>query len=593
MCGIIGYKGPKKAQDVLLYGLSILEYRGYDSAGIAYFNKNKIKITKSLGPIKNLKSSISYEDDAHVGIGHTRWATHGNVTIDNCHPHRVGKITLVHNGIIENYQEIKDGLIKKGYSFKGDTDSEVACALIDYNYKITKNTLQAINDSIKIFVGSYALLILNEDENDCIYATRNNSPLIVSRLSHEFYFASDVPAILKYTNQYYLLDNKEIVKANNNLEFYDQNLKVINKEVNTYDLENNVISKENYEHYMLKEINEIKTVVKNTISPYICDISKLKDDFCFLDNYEKIEIVACGSAYHAGLVGEYLINNYSDIEISTYIASEYRYKKHHFKDKTLLIIISQSGETADSLAALKIAKENNIDILAIVNVFKSSIARNASRVIYTKAGTEIAVATTKAYVCQITVLSLMAMYLKSKKYDIKNDFEELQLLPNKIEEVLKYDITKIAKKLYLENDIYFIGRQIDYYLCMEASLKLKEISYIHSEAYAAGELKHGSIALINDNTKVIAIDTDDSISLKTISNIKEVKARKASVLFVTNKYSKENEFYDESIIIPKSCDLFQPILTIIPMQKLAYYIAKYRGCEIDKPKNLAKSVTVE
>ena len=593
MCGIVGYKGLKKAQNVLSEGLSMLEYRGYDSAGIAYFNNGKIKITKSLGTIKNLKEKINYDDESHIGIGHTRWATHGNVELDNCHPHKVGKITLVHNGIIENYGEIKEFLINKGYNFVGQTDSEVACALIDYNYNLENDMLKAIKNTINKIIGSYAFLILNDDETSTIYATRNNSPLIVAKSLNEFYFASDVPAILKYTNKYFLLDNKDIVKVSDDLEFFNSSLNSITKDILAYDQFASDISKGNYKHFMLKEINEIDEVVKKGISPYISSIDTFKKEFSFLDNFKKIEIVACGSAYHAGLIGKSLINKYSDVDVEVEIASEYRYQKHYYKDQTLFIAISQSGETADTLAALKLAKENNVKTLGIVNVFKSSIARAADEVIYTKAGVEIAVATTKAYVSQITILALMAMYYKSKKESISKDFEDLKSLPELIRNELQIDVTSLAKKIYKEKDIYYLGRLLDYSLCMEASLKLKEISYIHSEAYASGELKHGSIALIEKNTKVIAIDTQEEVSLKTISNLKEVKSRGAYVIYITNNHKKNNDFYDEKLEVIKTNDLFQPILTIIPLQLLAYHVALLNGCNIDKPKNLAKSVTVE
>ncbi len=593
MCGIVGYKGDKNAQDILTNGLSCLEYRGYDSSGIAYFIDNKIKIVKALGQIKNLKNQINYKDQSNLGIGHTRWATHGKVNLDNCHPHQVGKITLVHNGIIENYGEIKKELQKSGYDFYGETDTEVACALIDYNYKKTNNMLKAIKKSIDTFMGSYAFLILCSDESDKLYATRNNSPLIVANKNDEFFLASDVPAILKYTNKYYLLNNKDIIEINQKINFYDENLQPINKKECEYDLEASNTSKGEYEHFMLKEINEIDEVIKKTVAPFIISEKELKSKFKFLDDFEKIEIVACGSAYHAGLIGKYLIEKYSDIKIDIDIASEYRYKKHNFNVKTLVIIISQSGETADSLAALKIAKENGAKTLGIVNVYESSIARESDEVIYTKAGPEIAVATTKAYVSQVAIFSLMTMYFKAKNDAISKDIQDMKILPQKVKEILNQDFSKLASIIYKENNVFFLGRQIDYALCMEGSLKLKEISYIHSEAYAAGELKHGSIALIDKDTPVIAINTDDDILPKTISNIKEVKARGAYVIYLTNTQPENNDFYDKLIKITKLSPLVEPILAIIPLQLLSYHVAKLRGCSIDKPKNLAKSVTVE
>ncbi len=593
MCGIVGYKGNKNAQEILTNGLSCLEYRGYDSSGIAYFINNKIKIEKAIGQIKNLKNKINYKEKSNLGIGHTRWATHGKVNLDNCHPHQVGKITLVHNGIIENYGEIKKKLQQFGYEFYGETDTEVACALIDYNYKKTSNMLKAIKKSINTFIGSYAFLILCSDECDKLYATRNNSPLIVALNNEETFLASDVPAILNYTNKYYLLDNKDIVKIDEKINFYDENLKQVTKKIKKYEIENINISKGKYKHYMLKEINEIDDVVRKTVAPFIIDENTFQSKFNFLSKFEKIEIVACGSAYHAGLIGKYLIEKYSDVNIDINIASEYRYKKHKFNCKTLVIIISQSGETADSLAALRIAKENNAKTLGIVNVYESSIAREADDVIYTQAGPEVAVATTKAYVSQVAIFSLIAMYFKSKNESIKNDLKDLKNLPEKIRNILNKDFQKFAKLIYKQNDVFFIGRQIDYALCMEGSLKLKEISYIHSEAYAAGELKHGSISLIDNNTVVIAINTDKDISLKTISNIKEVKSRGAYVIYLTNDKNIKEKFYDKLILIDNISPLVSPMLAIIPLQLISYYVANLKKCNIDKPKNLAKSVTVE
>ena len=597
MCGIVGYSGKnKKAIPVIISGLESLEYRGYDSAGIAYVKDNKINIIKEQGKIVNLKNNLDLNEESNLGIGHTRWATHGKPTKDNSHPHHVGKITLVHNGIIENYIELKEELIKKGYDFKSETDTEVACALIDSLYN--GNIIETINSAIKRMRGSFAFGIL-VDGDDHLYATRLTSPLIIAKGDNEYYIASDVPAILKYTNKYMLLDDYDIAKISSDRVTVYNNLKEVKKEILTFVGDMEAGMKNGYDHFMLKEINEQDKVIKNTTHYYFDGtIESLIKNFPNLTKYNKIDIVACGSAYHTGLVGKSLIEKYADIPVNCEVASEYRYKRSFYDKKTLVILVSQSGETADTLAALRKAKEDEIDTLAIVNVVGSSIAREAKYVLYIKAGCEIAVATTKAYTAQIAIFSLIAIYLAYTKKllsdkEIKEIIEEINNLPEIINKTLKNtDYIDIAKNIYKRKDIFFIGRGIDYSLSMEGSLKLKEISYINSVAYAAGELKHGTISLIENGTPVIAISTDSDLREKTISNIKEVKARDAYTIFITND-KVSGDFYDDIIVVDKIHELLQPIITIIPLQLLAYEVAKLNGCDIDKPRNLAKSVTVE
>ena len=597
MCGITGYVGKNnKAIPVIISGLESLEYRGYDSAGIAYVKNNKINIIKEQGKIVNLKEKLDMNEKSNLGIGHTRWATHGKPTKENSHPHQVGKITLVHNGIIENYLELKEELINKGYKFISETDTEVACALIDSLYN--GNIIETINEAIKKIRGSFAFGILVEGDNN-LYATRLTSPLIIAACENEYYIASDVPAILKYTNKYMLLDDFDIAKISSDGVTIYNNLKEVKKEILTFVGDMEAGMKNGYDHFMLKEIHEQDKVIKNTISYYFDGtIESLIKNLPDLTKYNKIDIVACGSAYHTGLVGKSLIEKFANIPVTCEVASEYRYKRSFYDDKTLVILVSQSGETADTLAALRKAKEDNIDTLAIVNVVGSSIAREAKYVLYIKAGCEIAVATTKAYTAQIAIFSLIAIYLAYSKKLLSNNelneiINEINNLPNIINKVLENkDYIKIANKIYKRRDIFFIGRGIDYALSMEGSLKLKEISYINSIAYPSGELKHGTISLIENGTPVIAISTDSNLREKTISNIKEVKARDAYTIFITNEDIK-GDFYDDIIVVDKIHELLQPIITIIPLQLLAYEVAKLNNCDIDKPRNLAKSVTVE
>lgn len=581
MCGIIGYVGKKRCSiDVIIDGLKHLEYRGYDSAGIAYVKDNNVVIEREVGRISNLENVLK-KDTSHIGIGHTRWATHGKPTKENAHPHKVGNITLVHNGIIDNFMELKSTLMSEGYTFKSDTDTEVAAAYIDSLYKENNDMIKSLSICVNKFLGSYAFGIINELETDVLYALRKDSPLIIGVGENENFIASDVPSILKYTNKYIDIENDEIVKiTKDEVTVYDKNYNIINKEISVFEGDANLVEKNGYETYMLKEIHEEAEVIKKTSEASIdFDITK----------YDEIDIVACGSAYHAGLVGKYMIEKLCNIKVNVCIASEYQYDKHFYKGKTLVIAISQSGETADTKKCVNIANDMDVDTLGIVNVKGSSIARICKHVIYTLAGPEIAVATTKAYLAQITTLILLAV----KNCKEKINTEDLQKLPYYIETLINKDYTSLANMLYTKDDIYFIGRGIDYALCMEGSLKLKEISYIHSEAYAAGELKHGTISLISEGTPVIVVATSDELYLKTISNAKEVKARGAYVILVTDKEVINEGVYDELISIPKVTEELRPILTIIPLQLISYEVAKLRGNDIDKPKNLAKSVTVE
>lgn len=580
MCGIIGYVGEKRFSiDVIIDGLKHLEYRGYDSAGIAYVKDNNVVIEREVGRISNLESVLK-KDTSHIGIGHTRWATHGKPTKENAHPHKVGNITLVHNGIIDNFMELKSTLMSEDYTFKSDTDTEVAAAYIDSLYKENNDMIKSLSICVNKFLGSYAFGIINELETDVLYALRKDSPLIIGVGENENFIASDVPSILKYTNKYIDIENDKIVKiTKDKVTVYDKNCNIINKEISVFEGNANLVEKNGYETYMLKEIHEEAEVIKKT--------SEASIDFD--TKYDEIDIVACGSAYHAGLVGKYMIEKLCNIKVNVCIASEYQYDKHFYKGKTLVIAISQSGETADTKKCVNIANDMGVDTLGIVNVKGSSIARICKHVIYTLAGPEIAVATTKAYLAQITTLILLAV--KNSKEMVNT--EDLQKLPYYIETLINKDYTSLANMLYTKDDIYFIGRGIDYALCMEGSLKLKEISYIHSEAYAAGELKHGTISLISEGTPVIVVATSDELYLKTISNAKEVKARGAYVILVTDKEVINEGVYDELISIPKVTEELRPILTIIPLQLISYEVAKLRGNDIDKPKNLAKSVTVE
>ncbi len=593
MCGIVGYIGKDKCLPKIISGLESLEYRGYDSAGVAYVTKKGIVIKKEQGRIANLKNSLNMDEEGYMGIGHTRWATHGKPCQINSHPHQCGKITIVHNGIIENYDELKKQL---AYDFKSETDSEVVAALIDKLYSEEKDMIKVLTKLKNYLIGSYALGIIVEGDEK-IYAIRKDSPLIIGVSENGNFIASDVPAILEYTKMYYLLLNDEFaVITKDNVDIYDQNGQLCTKSLMTFEGNREAAMKNGYEHYMIKEIFEQPKVVMDTIKEYIVDYEHLKKRMNGLEKYNAIDIIGCGSAYHVGLVGKSLISKYAKIPVNVDIASEYRYTEHIYDKNHLIILISQSGETADTLAVLRKAKAEGIDTLAIVNVVGSSIAREADKVLYIKAGPEIAVATTKAYMCQLMILSLIALYLGINKGLLD---EKVLCEFTKMDELLKDvldnkdELAEVAKTIYKNNDIFFIGRKVDYALCMEASLKLKEVSYLHSEAYAAGELKHGTISLIEEKTPVISIITDDDIRLKTLSNVKEVCARGALSIIISNEKITDKQLYDKLILVPKVHELISSALVMVKCQLIAYYVAKLRGCDIDKPRNLAKSVTVE
>ncbi|HIR48881.1 MAG TPA: glutamine--fructose-6-phosphate transaminase (isomerizing) [Candidatus Faecimonas gallistercoris] len=590
MCGIIGYIGKENPIDILINGLKNLEYRGYDSAGIALKNENEIEIIKSVGKIVNLEEKIKNQEliSANIGIAHTRWATHGKPSVENAHPHRVGNITLVHNGIIENAEELREKLKKENVVFEGETDTETLTALINKYYK--NDPIEAISNALKEVKGSYALGILFENSND-LYAVRKDSPLIIGIGEKENFIASDIAAIIDYTNKYILLEEGEIAKINKDKVEVTKDKKVVDKQIQVTKLERDAKDKCGYDHYMLKEIMEEPVVLEKTFEPYLDNLEKLPD----LTKYEEIHIVACGSAMYAGMIGKTLLEEYANTKVEIDVASEYRYKNIIYDRKTLVILISQSGETADTIAAMRKAKEHKVDTLAIVNVKTSTIARDSDAQIFIEAGPEIAVATTKAYILQVGIMALLAYKTALTKDLVKEEhkvLEEAKKLPRMIKEVLdrREEYKKIAKEIYKSEDVFFIGRKIDYATSQEGSLKIKEISYIHSEAYQAGELKHGTISLIDDGIPVFAIITDDTIKDKTVSNIEEVKSRGAKTIIISNETWDNQKL---QVVVPKISPYFQPILIVPTLQLIAYETAKLRGCDIDKPKNLAKSVTVE
>lgn len=590
MCGIIGYIGEKNPVEVLINGLKSLEYRGYDSAGIALKEKDEIEVIKSVGKIVNLEEKLKNQEliSSHLGIAHTRWATHGKPSEKNAHPHTVGNVTLVHNGIIENAEELREKLKKEGVTFNSETDTEVITALINKYYE--NDPVEAINKALDEVKGSYALGILFQGSDD-LYAVRKDSPLIVGLGKNENFIASDIAAIIDYTNKYLLLEEREIAHITKNKVTITKDGKTVEKEVQTTNMERDAKDKCGYDHYMLKEIMEEPVVLEKTFKPYLENLDKLPD----LTDYEEIHVVACGSAMYAGMIGKALLEEYANTKVEIDVASEYRYKNIIYDRKTLVILISQSGETADTIAAMRKAKENKVETLAIVNVKTSTIARESDNQIFIEAGPEIAVATTKAYILQVGIMALLAYKTALAKGLVKEEhkvLEEAEKLPRLIKEVLdrRDEYKKIAKEIYTSEDIFFIGRKIDYATSMEGSLKLKEVSYIHSEAYQAGELKHGTISLIEEGMPVFAIITDEEIKDKTVSNIEEVKSRGAKTIVISNE-SWDNQKLQ--IVVPKISPYFQPILIVPTLQLIAYETAKLRGCDIDKPKNLAKSVTVE
>lgn len=610
MCGIVGYIGDDQAAPILLSGLEKLEYRGYDSAGVAVYTGNSLQVVKAKGRLKILSDMLDGGKNllGTVGIGHTRWATHGKPSDINSHPQvsGSGKFAVVHNGIIENYMSLKEMLIKKGKTFVSETDTEVVAQLLEYYYEDKGDLLDAVVKVINKVEGSYALGIICEDHPDQLYAVRKDSPLIVGIGQGENFIASDIPAILNKTRDIYRLNDNEIaVLQRNGISIYNTDKELIKKDPYHVEWDISAAEKGGYEHFMSKEIMEQPKAVRDTISPRIQDGRIVLDDITLTEeqikSFNKIYIVACGSAYHVGVVAKYVIEKMTKVPVEVDVASEFRYRQPIINDKVLVIIISQSGETADTLAALREAKKLGARVLSIVNVVGSSIANDSDDVIYTWAGPEIAVATTKAYSTQLAVVYLLAIYMADKLDTItQNEYiqyiRELLALPEKIEEALKNKekIQYFASKYFNAKDIFFIGRNLDYAVSLEASLKLKEISYIHSEAYAAGELKHGTISLIEEGTLVVSLATQQVLFDKMMSNVKEVKARGAVVLGLTTEQNTEIEqSTDFAFYIPTACDIMLPSLAVIPMQLFAYYVASLKGCDIDKPRNLAKSVTVE
>lgn len=607
MCGIVGYAGPRDCTDVLISALSKLEYRGYDSAGIAVFENGKIAVEKTKGRLKDLEDKMAREHRpvGHCGIGHTRWATHGEPSDINSHPHGNKRVSIVHNGIIENYIKLKAFLTEKGYEFISDTDTEIVAKLLDYYYN--GNPVETIARVISEIEGSYALGIIFSDFQDKVFAVRKDSPLIIGVGQGENFIASDVTAVLKYTKDYYLLEQDEIVAISPaQVEITDIHGCRIEKELQHATWDEEAAEKGGYEHFMLKEIHEQPTALKTTITPRIMEHMPFLEE-CgitteMLNHFHKIYIVACGTAMHAGMVGKYVIEKLARVEVTVDIASEFRYCDPVLSEDDLVILISQSGETADTRAVLRLAKENHATTLAIVNVKGSSIARESDFVVYTHAGPEISVASTKAYMVQLSIMYLFAFQLAYAKGKITEErcrelTKLLEEMPELVEKTLgtQAECQYIASKLVNADSLLYIGRGLDYALSMEGSLKLKEISYIHSESYAAGELKHGTISLITQAMNVIAVATQDNLFDKTISNVKEAKARGAKVTLVCKEGIKmTGDVADYIVHVPVAADdILMPLVTVVPLQLIAYYTSVLRGCDVDKPRNLAKSVTVE
>lgn len=608
MCGIVGYLGPKNASEVIVDGLSKLEYRGYDSAGIAVCNDGELEIRKFKGRLAVLAEDIEKNEmKGNLGIGHTRWATHGEPSDVNSHPHfNMDKtIAVVHNGIIENYMELKEELKEDGVEFRSETDTEVIAHLVDKYYE--GNLLDAVYKTVARLRGAYALGVICKYNEDELVAVRKDSPLIAGVGEGENFIASDIPALLKYTRKVYFLENGEVVHIKGNeLKIYDAERNPVEKEIYDVKWDIEAASKGGYDCFMLKEINEQPEGVKNTLERRLDEngnivldgIHLTKED---LDSINRIYIVACGTAYHAGLLGKNALEKYLKVPVITDIASEFRYSDNFVDEHSLVILVSQSGETADTLAVLRDSKAKGAKILAITNVVGSSISREADEVFYTWAGPEIAVASTKAYTTQITSLYMIALNFALEKGTITREeylstIEKMKKLPEKIQKVLDNQdkIKETAERIVSKEHVFFLGRGVDYSLAMEGSLKLKEVSYIHSEAFAAGELKHGTIALIEEGTPVISIATQENLFEKMVSNMQEVKARGAFVASIAQEHNRSVEkVSDEVIYIPNCDDMLVPIVAVVPMQLLAYYVSTMKGLDVDKPRNLAKSVTVE
>lgn len=612
MCGIVGYIGTKKASPILINGLIRLEYRGYDSAGISTIEKNELSIMKDKGRVKNLYDLKGINDlKGTIGIAHTRWATHGKPSQENSHPHMDNSKTfsVVHNGIIENYNELRNFLIKNGYTFYSETDTEVIPNLVHYYYQKEESSdelkfLRAVQKACSDLKGSFAIEIICKDEPNHMLVTRKDSPLVIGKGENENYISSDIPAILSFTKQFYLLNDYELaILSRDTIDFYNKDLNPISKVSQTIEWDAASTEKDGYEDFMLKEIYEQPTAIRETLGGKLnentkCEFDELNFTKKYLSSLNKIYIVACGTAMHAGLAGKNAFEKLCHITTEVDVASEFRYRNPLVDEKTLCIFISQSGETADTIAALKLCKEKGAKTLAISNVIGSSITREATYSIYTHAGPEIAVASTKAYTSQIALITILAIYF-AEILEINHDMisilkKDLCELPKKIEETLKLSekIENFAIKVSQEKDIFFLGRGIDETVAKEGSLKLKEISYIHSESYPAGELKHGPIALIENGVTVVSIMTDKNLVEKTVSNIQEVITRGAKTLVITNQ-NVSSDMFDMTIKIPETNTFISPILSIIPLQLFAYYIAKEKGLDVDKPRNLAKSVTVE
>ena len=617
MCGIVGYIGKQKAVPVLINGLKSLEYRGYDSAGIAVLSNNKIDVIKDKGRVANIESNPLINTlTGTIGIGHTRWATHGIPSKTNSHPHLNNSktIAVVHNGIIENYNELKAKLLQNNYTLLSETDSEVIPNLIDLNNN--GNILEAISKTLNEEKGSYALGIISTELPDQIIIAKKNNPIVIGKGQNEFFIASDIPAIASHTEDFYFLDDEQIaVISENSISFYDINLNNIDLPLKNIKFDVGVAEKNGYEDYMLKEIYEQPRAIRETIGSFLTENNpiNLNIDIDFKE-INKIFIIACGTAMHAGMATKYAFEHFCQIPTEIDMASEFRYRNPIINNKTLCIFISQSGETADTIAAIKLAKANNAKTIGIINAIDSTMTRLVDTTLYTHAGPEIAVASTKAYTCQVTLLTILALYISEKlnikelENEIKTTKHDILNLPKLVEDQLKnVDYIKdISNNLYKNHDIYFIGRGQDYAAALEGSLKLKEISYIHSEAYASGELKHGPIALIEDNTLVLGIATNNATAPKTMSNLEEVIARGADTILITNQNSKTDELSENKSItksdidkvhylieVPEINTFLSPISTIIPMQLFAYYISKAKKLDVDKPRNLAKSITVE
>lgn len=607
MCGIVGYIGSSNGVPVLIDGLEKLEYRGYDSAGIAYLEKGELRVEKALGKLVNLKGKVEGHS-SQIGIGHTRWATHGQPSQINSHPHLSfdGKIAVVHNGIIENYAKIKEELESKhGIEFVSETDTEVIAHLVAINREKSDSLLEAVKASVDLMEGAYALGIIEKDNPDEIVAVRKDSPLIVGLGENEKYLASDVPAIIKYTRDVIYIDNDQFVNlTKDGVEVFDKDLNPVEMPVRKIEWDVESAEKDGFDHFTLKEIYDQPKGLRDTILTRVkedeinIEFSLTKDQ---LESIDRVYIVACGTAYHAGLYGKYLIENLADIPVQVEVASEFKYTKHFINENSLFIAVSQSGETLDTLHALRKAKEEGAKVLSMLNVVGSSIARESDEVFYTWAGPEIGVASTKAYTTQIASFALIALKMARLVGRVSDEeyseyIQELRKLPDLVEKTLELskEIKDFSKKEFENEKIFFIGRGLDYYSSLEASLKLKEISYINSFAVQAGELKHGTIALVEDGSLAVAFVTQDEIEEKMISNIKEVKARGAKVLLITKESNKEAEKYGDYVIaVPDTLDSLVGVLSIIPAQLFAYHVSNFRGTDVDKPRNLAKSVTVE